>query len=202
MIAPQPGRGSCGLPAEPTKPYKRTPAEQALVEKLNAERKPEFKVRVSAKAVSPDHPDLETGTALWMDALGTTDVAVLEALMGQLANLTMTDGKLNEDQLNQTLALIRGIDPQDPVEAMLAAQMAAIHTATLTYARRAAIADTFMEGELSEKAFNRLSRTFIAQVDALKKYRTGGEQKMTVEHVHVHEGGQAIVGNVQGGRGQ
>ena len=111
-------------------------------------------------------------------------------------------GKLNEDQLNQTLALIRGIDPQDPVEAMLAAQMAAIHTTTLTYARRAAIADTLMESEPAEKALNRLSRTFIAQVDALKKYRTGGEQKMTVEHVHVHEGGQAIVGNVQGGGGK
>jgi acyl-CoA synthetase (AMP-forming)/AMP-acid ligase II len=47
------------------------------------------------------------------------------------------------------------------------------------------------DSELAERAFNRLSRTFIAQVDALKKYRTGGEQKMTAEHVHVHEGGQA-----------
>ncbi len=142
---------------EPAKPYKRTPAEQALVEKLNAERKPAIKVKVTADdtMIGPDHPDLETGTALWMDALGTTDVPVLEALMGQLANLTRTGGKLNEGQLNQTLALIRGIDPQDPVEAMLAAQMAAIHTATLTYARRTAIADTFMEGELSEKAFKR-----------------------------------------------
>ena len=27
-----------------------------------------------------------------------------------------------------------------------------------------------------------------------------GQQKVTVEHVHVHEGGQAIVGNVEGGR--
>jgi len=32
-----------------------------------------------------------------------------------------------------------------------------------------------------------------------KRYRTGGEQKVTVEHVHVHEGGQAIVGSVTGG---
>jgi hypothetical protein len=35
-----------------------------------------------------------------------------------------------------------------------------------------------------------------AQVEALKRYRSGGEQKMTVQHVHVAEGGQAIVGNV------
>ena len=42
-------------------------------------------------------------------------------------------------------------------------------------------------------------------MEALKRYRSGGEQKMTVQHVHVAEGGQAIVGNVnapaEGGRG-
>jgi hypothetical protein len=38
--------------------------------------------------------------------------------------------------------------------------------------------------------------TFAAQMSALKEYRSKGEQKMTVQHVHVAEGGQAIVGNV------
>jgi hypothetical protein len=33
-------------------------------------------------------------------------------------------------------------------------------------------------------------------MSALKEYRSKGEQKMTVQHVHVAEGGQAIVGNV------
>ena len=33
-------------------------------------------------------------------------------------------------------------------------------------------------------------------MDALKQYRTGGEQRVTVEHVTVNEVGKAIVGNV------
>jgi hypothetical protein len=33
-------------------------------------------------------------------------------------------------------------------------------------------------------------------MSALKEYRSKGEQKMTIQHVHVAEGGQAIVGNV------
>ncbi len=33
-------------------------------------------------------------------------------------------------------------------------------------------------------------------METLKRYRTGGEQKVTVQHVSVSEGGQAIVGNV------
>jgi len=50
--------------------------------------------------------------------------------------------------------------------------------------------------ESAERAFNKLTRTFTEQVEALKNYRSNGEQKMTVQHVRVAEGGQAIVGNV------
>ena len=46
---------------------------------------------------------------------------------------------------------------------------------------------------------NKLSRSYAALVEALNRHRGKGPQKVTVEHVHVHEGGQAIVGNVEGG---
>jgi hypothetical protein len=45
-------------------------------------------------------------------------------------------------------------------------------------------------------AFNKLTRTFAMQMEALKRYRSGAEQKVTLQHVSVAEGGQAIVGNV------
>jgi hypothetical protein len=39
-------------------------------------------------------------------------------------------------------------------------------------------------------------------MDTLKRYRSKGEQKVTVQHVTVNEGGQAVVGDVRtGGRG-
>jgi hypothetical protein len=47
-----------------------------------------------------------------------------------------------------------------------------------------------------ERAFNKPARTFAAQAEALKRYRSGGEQIVRVEHVTVNEGGQAIVGRV------
>jgi hypothetical protein len=79
---------------------------------------------------------------------------------------------------------------------MLAAQMAAVHNATMTFARRLAHVDIIPQQDSAQNAFNKLARTFAAQVEALKRYRSGGEQKMTVQHVHVADGGQAIVGNV------
>ncbi len=43
----------------------------------------------------------------------------------------------------------------------------------------------------------KLMRVFTAQMEALQRYRgKSTQQKVTVEHVHVHQGGQAIVGAV------
>jgi hypothetical protein len=94
------------------------------------------------------------------------------------------------------LSVIKGIDPRDQTEAMLAAQMAAVHMASMTFARRLAHVETLQQQDSAANAFNKLTRTFATQMEALKRYRSGGEQKMTVQHVHVAEGGQAIVGNI------
>ena len=40
------------------------------------------------------------------------------------------------------------------------------------------------------------------QLEALDKHRRRGQQTVVVEHVHVNDGGQAIVGSVSAGRGQ
>ena len=94
------------------------------------------------------------------------------------------------------LSVIKGVQPRDQIEAMLAAQMAAVHMATMTFARRLAHVENIPQQDSAERAFNKLTRTFATQMEALKRYRTGGEQKVTVQHVSVAEGGQAIVGNV------
>ncbi len=108
---------------------------------------------------------------------------------------------MDESGLNFMLSVVKGIEPKDQVESMLAAQMAAVHMATMTFARRLNHVETLPQQDSAERAFNKLARTFASQVEALKRYRTGGEQKVTVEHVTVNEGGQAIVGNVSpGGR--
>jgi len=42
----------------------------------------------------------------------------------------------------------------------------------------------------------KMLRTFMIQMEALRKYRAGVPQKMIVGRVNVSEGGQAIVGTV------
>ena len=82
---------------------------------------------------------------------------------------------------------------------MLAAQMAAVHNATMTFARRLNHVENIPQQDSAERAFNKLARTFAAQVETLKRYRSSSEQTMRVEHVTVNNGGQAIVGDVSYG---
>lgn len=58
------------------------------------------------------------------------------------------------------------------------------------------------EGKRSNMNYaTKLMSLFTSQKEALKKHRTGGQQKVVVEHVHVNDGGQAIVGTVNVGGG-
>ena len=182
--------------------WERTPQEVDAIEKVCAERAsmPRMKILKSESGMSftTEHIDDLAGPALIMQALGTTDSAFFTGLVAQLA--TADGGEPNEQKLNFVLAVIKGIKPQDQLEAMLAAQMAAVHSATMRSACDLAEAESLQHRDSAERTFNKLARTFSSQMEALKRYRMGGEQTVTVQQVNVSEGGQAIVGNVTQGQ--
>ena len=81
---------------------------------------------------------------------------------------------------------------------MMAAQLIASHSAAMECYRRAMFGEQSFEGRRENLAqANKLSRTFAMLLEALNRHRGKGQQKVTVEHVHVHSGGQAVVGVVQ-----
>ena len=86
---------------------------------------------------------------------------------------------------------------------MIAAQLIATHNATMECYRRAMIGEQTLEGRRDNLSqANKLSRTYAVLLDALNRYRgKEGQQKVTVEHVDVHAGGQAVVGMVESPRG-
>jgi hypothetical protein len=189
-----------------TRPYEPTPQERAAMEAHFARKKekpPAPRMKISEKAgvaqISPDHACPSVGLTLLMKALGTTDADFLDALLGQLADAGRQGREVDERGLNFMLSVVKGIAPKDQLETMLAAQMAAVHMATMTFARRLNHVENIPQQDSAERAFNKLARTFATQLEALKRYRTGGEQRVTVKHVTVNEGGRAIVGHVSHG---
>lgn len=100
-------------------------------------------------------------------------------------------------QHKATLGAMVGIAPRDELEGMMAAQLIAAHNAAMECYRRAMLSEQTLEGwrENLNQA-NKLSRTWATLQDALDKHRGKGQQNVTVKHVHVYEGGQAIVGAI------
>jgi len=77
--------------------------------------------------------------------------------------------------------------------------MAGTHNLVMEFMRRAIHPDQYLE--TSEKYTYRackLMNIFLSQIETLEKHRgKSTQQKVIVEHVHVEEGGKAIVGNVE-----
>ena len=191
MAAPKASEG----PAKPE--YQRTSQEAAAVERIFG-HPVEPRMKVSELGILPDHPDQEVGIALLIEAVGTADPDFAFGLISQLADAN--GGKVDERKLNFMLSVVKGVKPRDQIEAMLAAQMAAVHSATMKLFPQLAEAEYLPQRDSAERTLNKLMRTFVTQVEALKRYRTGGEQTVTVQQVNVSEGGQAIVGNVTQGQ--
>ena len=188
--------------------YKMTQRERAITDaywKRYDQTPPGLRFNVKQRdnrvEVTIDHPDLQVGSLLLLQALGTTNPDFANGLITQLRSAYCKGKVVNAAELNEVIAMVQGIGPRDETEAMLVTQMVAIHNAMMTAARQLGNVATIEQQDSASNMVNKLARTFTSQVEALKKYRSTGEQNIRVQHVNVSEGGQAIVGNVQSGGG-
>lgn len=128
-----------------------------------------------------------------------------KALQLRLLNLTCRSLSLREGEDQQTvvqaaLDALAAINPRDGFEGILASQMVAVHETAMDCLRRAQYpGQPFETRDMNLKNAAKLLQLYVRQVEALDKHRGKGQQKITVEHVTVQAGGQAIVGHVQAG---
>ena len=163
-------------------------------------------VRVKLKRVSCNHaiPYPPDGQARewWQrlkNAFGTASSAFVEASLYQLIAAARLPGSgICEIAVNASLAFIEGAKPQGEVECALVMQMACTHTAAMAVLNRLGGGHgTDRSVAAMASAAARLLRAYATQVETLRRLRNGGSQVVRVEHVHVNEGGQALIGNVR-----
>lgn len=110
----------------------------------------------------------------------------------QLVQLSHEAGKgPDARRLNANLALVAAVAPQNELEAALALQMAATHELTMHVTEKLKHAGRLDQMKEYGNLATKLSRTFATQMKTLSDWRRGGEQ--VVRHVHVYQGGQAVV---------
>ncbi|MFC4270591.1 hypothetical protein GQF03_02570 [Sneathiella chungangensis] len=105
------------------------------------------------------------------------------------------------EKANNDLAAIASISPDGAMQSMLATQMVATHRAAMKALSQLHSVDTLRQADSAMNRASKLLNVHIKQIEAMNKLKGKGQQKVVVEHVHVHKGGQAIVGTVEGGGG-
>jgi len=114
-----------------------------------------------------------------------------------ISDITAHNFDINKaTQISQN-ALV-ALDAKDSLQSMLAAQILSIHQLQQKSMAYAHAADDFELKKYFTNATIKLANCFVQQANTLAKLQGVGGQKIIVERVDVHQGGQAIVGNIQG----
>ncbi len=148
------------------------------------------------------HPPDGEGENWWLrlnKALGTSSSDFVNASLFQIQAASRSPwGGISELSMNAALAMIEAAAPKDEIEGALAVQMAATHVAAMAVLAKL---DVAFATERRVAAFGsaaaRLLRAYAMQVEVLRRLRNGGQQFMRIEHIHVNDGGQAVIGNVK-----
>lgn len=136
---------------------------------------------------------------LMVEAFATTHAVLTVGLLDQASQAVprRSEDKTDVHYLNFALQAMHALAPRDGLEAMLCTQLVGLQALGMRFLERAARPGQTDEGiETNVIRGNRCLRTFAQTAEVLRAYRSKGEQKVTVKHVHVYDGGQAIVGNV------
>lgn len=147
-------------------------------------------------------PRLPVNKLLSIDALIPVEAKTIEVRkINKIAAMIWLPKFLSEDEQNariiRAIELYESLEPTDGAESMLVAQMVGVHSAALDCMRRVAIDGQTFEGrDQNLKHATKLMTLYAKQLETLSRRRGEGRQKITVEHVYVAAGGQAIVGNV------
>jgi hypothetical protein len=193
------GPGLCGKETGAMRKKFEPPARPATVANRPAPVRVRLK-RIDCFNATPYPPD-GLGREWWQRlkcALGTASSSFVSASLYQLIEAAkLPRGGISEISVNASLAFIESAKPQDEMECALVIQMACTHSAAM------AVLGRIGGGHGTDRSLTaiaaaaaRLLRAYATQVETLRRLSNGGSQFVRVEHVHVNEGGQAVIGNV------
>ena len=152
--------------------------------------------RVAHGEVVP-HPTREDSASLWCarDTLLEPDGPAVDASLNRIALLS----GVNHDLCGMAVDAANSILAGNSLEKMLVHQATMAHEMSMRFGGRA-LAEP--DPVVSARYANTSARLMVAYQQSLltlQRLRTGGSQTVTVQHVNVVQGGQAVIGNVQTG---
>ncbi|MEM9224816.1 MAG: hypothetical protein AAGB11_20830, partial [Pseudomonadota bacterium] len=173
------------------RPWNQEAGQSVMARKTNSNKKP-------VKTLIANDPEKLKGA---LTSIGGSDSNNWNKTITDQAHQTVrvkySDTQERDRQYGAAVSALASIAPKNELESVAVAQITASHNAVMECFRRAMMADkSFERRREALNQANNLSCTWAALLDTLNKHRGKGQQKVTVEHVHVQDGGQALVRNV------
>jgi len=141
----------------------------------------------------------------FMRVAQTKNLKIAEHLMTPLTRIIgrFSTAETVAQSLMIACDMLENLAPQGTAQNMLAQQMICTHFAALANLTTARADDNTMEqADHYTNRATRLMRLSVAQMELWARLKgQTGQQKVTVEHVHVNAGGQAMVGMITKGGG-
>ena len=133
----------------------------------------------------------EISKAQFLASYGSNDPDFVFGLISQLANINPKIRQLSVtgyqseapdvDYLRLALAIVRGMAPRDPLEAMTCAQMFAVHSISTLFGKRLADAIWYQDIECAEQCLSRLVSTHCALTAAFDRHRDVSGQRLAAD---------------------
>lgn len=125
--------------------------------------------------------------------------ARIERLNGLACSLSRDGEYDREEAIRESQEGMKALGTKGGLQEMLAAQILSVHhLQQITIAMSNKTLGTNSSQYYTNTSI-KLANIFVQQANLLNKLQGNGEQKIIVEHVDVHSGGQAIVGAINGG---
>ncbi|WP_035918435.1 hypothetical protein [Legionella fairfieldensis] len=103
-----------------------------------------------------------------------------------------------ENAMHQSRKELQTLGVNDCLQEMIAAQIISIHRLQQISMSFASSTDEMNHRQYFTNAAIKLANCFAQQANLLSRLQGYGGQKMIIERVDVHHGGQAVVGNING----
>src|ERR1035437_6603919 len=197
-IEPLPADGAASAPSMTTGSAAPAPA----IPQANALRKAPPRVRKPSRnhdqCVAPT-ADLEAHRGALRLAFGNTlSDEFAEFMLGKLITALRPGpfDHLDEATLNAAIAIISSINPQTEFAALMAVQIVATGFGGLKFLRQSQHHMDEIYIDVYGGYAAKLLRLQLDLVQALDRHQDGNKQTMEVRHVHIHAGGQGVVGIV------
>jgi hypothetical protein len=144
-------------------------------------------------------PDLESHRKRLREAFGNTmSDEFVDVILGNLVEALRPGlyDKLEEATLNAALATIDTMQPQSELQAILAVQIVAVGFCAGRFLRQSHRHMTEPYIDVYGNYALKLFRLQNEMIQTFERYRRGSSQTVEVRHLHIHSGGQGVVGIV------